>query len=101
MLFAPVANASETAAPLASKGGFLVCNEPRKAHRAVLEDMLLSFLPQELVQRGGCTAITQFEASPASSSTSQSSLTFRRFMPFDKVLVCPPLGVHCERMELL
>jgi len=57
-----------------STGGVLVCNEPSKSHRAVMEDMLGSFLPSETYRRGGPVQVTAFEIPSASSSSSQAKV---------------------------
>lgn len=78
--------------------GLLVCNEPRRTHRAVLEDMLYSFLPSD---RKSQVVLSQFEIAEITSSSAQAKAAFRRFLPFDKVLVDVPISKEIAKKEHL
>lgn len=64
--------------------GRLVCNEPNKVRSTLLEGMLSSFLPSELLAKGGPVTVTKGEASE------KVPLALQRLGPFDKILVDPP-----------
>lgn len=97
MLFAP--KDAQPTGPTTS-GGLLVCNEPNKVRRAALEDMLRSFLPAELVQKNGSVVVTQFAVPPMSTSFKPEA-AFRRYMPFDKILIDPPLHTQDGKIVYL
>lgn len=64
--------------------GILVCNEPNKAQRALLDSLLTAVLPADHLRKGGPVVTTSVEAS------AMVSPVLKRLGPFDKVLVDPP-----------
>lgn len=97
MLFAP----TESQSTDPNINGMLVCNEPIRSRRVALEDMLNAFLPPALMQKNGPVAVTQF-AAPTSSTAVRPEAAFRRYMPFDKVLIDPPLHTQdCKIAHLM
>mmetsp|Transcript_63936 Transcript_63936/g.180009 ORF Transcript_63936/g.180009 Transcript_63936/m.180009 type:complete len:213 (+) Transcript_63936:92-730(+) len=83
--FAALLALGRAAAPCPpARQGLLVCNEPNRARAAQLEGVLASFLPKDLLAKGGGVATTRAEASHAAPPVLQ------RLGPFDRVLVDPP-----------
>mmetsp|Transcript_58183 Transcript_58183/g.104134 ORF Transcript_58183/g.104134 Transcript_58183/m.104134 type:complete len:371 (-) Transcript_58183:50-1162(-) len=81
--------ASQLFDPAASQAGtLLVCNEPNKQRAGILEDVLKTFLPAELLKKGGSASgsvvLTQSEAD------TQPPLPLSRLGPFDKILLDLP-----------
>jgi len=70
--------------PGAPAQGRLVLNEPSKVRGTLLEGMLASFLPAELLAKGGPVTVTKGEVSE------KVPLALQRLGPFDKILVDPP-----------
>mmetsp|Transcript_21103 Transcript_21103/g.57683 ORF Transcript_21103/g.57683 Transcript_21103/m.57683 type:complete len:410 (-) Transcript_21103:173-1402(-) len=64
--------------------GRLILNEPNKVRSTLLEGMLSSFLPAEMLAKGGPVALTKAEVSE------KVPIALQRLGPFDKILVDPP-----------